>query len=137
VKGKSILYIFIVLILTVTSCQKEKQVSILGEWEVAAVLVNPSEGWVYESDQNAYLETISLNANNRFTVSTDVPGRSGTYAYDRLKGVLYLFAEADAYNAVPATDTVKVELITDTKLVLAQEINSSGMLFKKEYIRAN
>jgi hypothetical protein len=137
VKGKSILYIFIVLILTVTSCQKEKQVSILGEWEMAAVLASPSEGWVYESNQNAYLETISLNANNRFTVSTDVPGRSGTYTYNRSEGLLYLFAEADAYNAVSTTDTVKVELITDTKLVLVQEINASGMLFKKEYIRAH
>lgn len=95
--------------------------------------VNGGNGWVTTF---RFAENITFNSNSQFYSFTDVPEGSGTYNYNRSSNELKLNFEADNYGYPASSALLKVESLTNDRLVTTSTY-ASGIVRKKEYIRIN
>ena len=131
----SILCLF-ALSLLFTSCKKESQNNIVGQWRSASVYTMQNNGTYCWVSVNSHPQFYNFSTEGRFGSATDVPGGSGSYNYDEESQKLTLHYEADHYGNVPATTSLKVETLDRYQLVLSYT-SPDGRIYKTEYSRIN
>jgi len=135
-KNKISILCLITLSLFFTSCKKESQHRIIGQWRSVSIytmLDNGSYDWISASSHPQFYD---FSTEGRFGSATDVPGGSGSYNYDEESQKLTLYYEADRYGNVPGTTNLNVELLNRDKLILSYT-SSGDHILKTEYSRVN
>ena len=119
-----------------TSCKKESQNNIVGQWGSVSIYMMQDNGTYSWLPVNGHPQFYNFSTEGKFGSATDVPGRSGSYNYDEELQKLTLHYEADRYGNVPGTTNLRVELLDRDKLILSYT-SSDGHIFKTEYSRIN
>ena len=136
-KIKILLLCFFYFTLITISCKKEPGPAIVGEWMNIAVYSDPAKGGYGWETVVHFHEYITFNPDAQFHVFTDVPGGGGRYTYNGSSKELLLQFEADRYGNAARSEVRKVEIMTDSKLIIAVVDSTSGMTYKTEYTRIN
>ncbi len=136
-KSKALIYCLITLTILSLSCKKESSRDIVGEWESVLVYTLQDNGVPAWTSTENHPQFYSFSAEGRFSSLTDVPGGSGKYSYDSELQNLILNYEVDRYGNLPGTQTCKVELLTNNKLILSYSFPGNNFVYQIEYSRVN
>ena len=135
-KNKIFILCLFVLSLSFTSCKKESQNNIVGQWRSVSNYTMQDNGTYNWLPVNGHPQFYNFSSEGKFASATDVPGGSGSYSYDEELQKLTLHYEADRYGNIPGTTNLNVELPDRDKLILSYT-SSDGRIFKTEYSRVN
>ncbi len=136
-KSKAFVCCLITLAILSLSCKKESSRGIVGEWESVLVYTMQNNGGYGWTSTENHPQFYSFFAEGRFSSSTDVPGGSGKYSYDSELQNLILNYEVDCYGNLPGSQTCKVELLTNNKLILSYSSPGNNFVYQTEYSRVN
>lgn len=128
---KSILVSALSCLLFLASCKKETVAGLTGSWMNAEVY-SDSYGW---KPVHRFHEFLRFDNNARFTFFTDVPGSSGTYAFDGPNRILHLHFDASQWGDSARSERRTIELITDDRLVISFVSPADGVTYKTAYVR--
>lgn len=134
VKIKIPLPFVVFLLLSFSSCKKEKAPDVIGNWYSVANYRagNGSFTW---SPTNGFGQFITFYSDARFNTSNCVPTGGGTYSYNSRATAIELNYEADHYGTIPGKISYKIEDLTDTRLILSSYAATGSLQFKTEYVR--
>lgn len=128
----TILFLSLVLLF---SCSKQKQFSLVGEWESVS-FYQPDAAGVFQPVQPFnFSETISFESVGRFIITTDVPPRTGEYQWHPTSADVLLKFEADNYGNPARTETRTVEELGSTSLLIVQADGNGVPRMKTLYRR--
>ena len=134
-KNKALISFFVAPMFLFVSCKKESSIGIVGDWKSVSVYTMQNNGIYSWIGTGGHSDFYAFSDQGTFASSTDVPGGSGKYSYDSGLQSLVLNYDADRYGNVPGTEILKVELLTNDKLIVSYL--SSGNVRKTEYARVN
>ena len=126
------------LIIFFTSCKKESQVSIVGQWRSVSIYTiqdNGTYNWVQVGGHPLFYD---FSAEGKFGSATDIPEASGSYNYDEASGELILHFESGTswINTRPGPARFKVEVLDRDQLILSDSL-PGNRIDKTEYSRVN
>lgn len=137
---KGVRYLFTTLVIIgLFSCSKNKDLvsapGIVGRWVSTAAYAeeNGQFKWI---ETNGFREFLTLHADARFDIFTDVPGGRGTYFYNDAAGSLKL-RFLDQTGGIAAEEHRTVESIDGQKMVIAYFSLHGQLLGKLAYERIN
>jgi hypothetical protein len=134
VKNKLFFPFVVFLTLSFTSCKKEKDPAIIGNW--VSISNYTAENGVFNwRTTSRFNQLISFNTDARFSTFVDIPTGAGTYSYDNRGAKIDLSYEADHYGTTARTVTYKIEELTGNRLVISSFSPAGNLQFKTEYVR--
>jgi hypothetical protein len=140
VKSKIPAPVLLLITLSIISCTKESLPNatddIVGKWKNTAVYSDPAQGGHGWEAVTRFHEYATFNADAKFSFVTDVPASTGTYSFNGSSKDLLLRFEADQSGNTSRSETRKVEVMTEDKLILSFT-SPDGMIYKTEYSRIN
>ncbi|MFT3675356.1 MAG: hypothetical protein QM781_05615 [Chitinophagaceae bacterium] len=127
---------FLLAVITLlTACSKQKQTTLVGQWESVVYYFPDASGNLTPASPVNYSETISFEASGRFTLTTDVPARTGQYQWSPASTDVVLQFEADNYGNPSRTERRRVEQLEASSLTITQADASGNLQIKTVYHR--
>lgn len=123
------------VIILLTACSKEKQTTLVGQWESVVYYFPDASGNLTSTSPVNYSETISFEASGRFTLTTDVPARKGVYEWSPASTDVILQFDADNYGNPSRTEKRRVEQLEAASLTITQLDASGNLQVKTVYHR--
>lgn len=133
-KNKILLPFIIILTLGFTSCKKEKDPTVIGEW-VSISNYTAENGVFTWRPTSRFSQSITFDPDARFDTFIDIPTGAGTYSYDNRARKIDLNYEADHYGTTARTVTFNIEELTNNRLVVSSFSPAGNLQFKTEYVR--
>jgi hypothetical protein len=134
VKNKILSLCLVLFTLITISCKKEKEPAVIGKWTSISNYTEENSHFTWKAT-NGFSQTITFNPDARFNTFVDMATGGGTYAYDKTAAKIDLHYEADYVGTTPVTVTYKIDLLTNTRLIVSSFSSSGNLQFKTEYIR--
>jgi len=134
VKNKILLPCLVLFTLVTISCKKDNEPAVIGKWVSISNYTEENNSFTWKST-NGFSQMITFNPDARFDTFIDIPTGGGTYAYDKRASKIDLHYEADYLGTTPGTVTYKIDLLTNTRLVVSSFSSSGNLQFKTEYVR--
>ncbi len=129
---------FLLAVITLfTACSKQKQTTLVGQWESVVYYFPDASGNLTPTSPVNYSETISFEASGRFTLTTDVPARTGQYQWSPASTDVVLQFEADNYGNPSRIERRRVEQLETSSLTITQSDASGNIQIKTVYHRKN
>jgi hypothetical protein len=134
VKNKMLLPFVVFLTVSFTSCKKEKDTTVIGQW-VSVSNYTAENGVFTWRPTSRFSQSITFKPDARFNTFIDIPTGAGTYNYDNRAAKIDLYFEADHYGTTPRTVTYKIEELTNNRLVVSSFSAAGNLQFKTEFLR--
>lgn len=125
------------VIILFTACSKQKQTTLVGQWESIVYYFPDASGNLTPTSPVNYSETISFESSGRFTLTTDVPARTGKYQWSPASADVVLQFEADNYGNPSRTEKRQIEHLETSSLTITQLDASGNLQIKTVYHRKN
>lgn len=129
--------ILLAVVAILTACSKQKQTTLVGQWESVVYYFPDASGNLTPTSPVNYSETISFESSGRFTLTTDVPARTGLYQWSPASTDVVLQFEADNYGNPSRTEKRRVEQLEAASLTITQLDASGNLQIKTVYHRKN
>ncbi|MBL7758402.1 MAG: hypothetical protein JNL59_13440 [Chitinophagaceae bacterium] len=129
--------ILLAVIVLFTACSKQKQTTLVGQWESVVYYFPDASGNLALTNPVNYSETLSFEASGRFTLTTDVPAGTGKYQWSPASTDVVLQFEADNYGNPSRTEKRQIEQLEASSLTITQLDASGNLQVKTVYHRKN
>lgn len=127
--------ILLAVIILFTACSKQKQTTLVGQWESVVYYFPDASGNLTPASPVNYSETISFESSGRFTLTTDVPAGTGVYQWSPASTDVVLQFEADNYGNPSRTEKRQIAQLEASSLTIMQSDASGNLRVKTVYHR--